>query len=81
MLKQHLHGTDCDGTYNKRRKALMVHVPAIHAGTVASGSDVVKSDKKNKNSRLSTERLGVEMQGCGVMHAAFFHREPLTGAS
>jgi hypothetical protein len=60
----------------KARHALKAHSPSIYVGTVASGADVIKSEKKKKELlRLHGKLLGTEMEGCGVMHAAFFHRE------
>jgi nucleoside phosphorylase len=58
------------------REALEAHLPRIHVGTVASGSNVIKSDReKQELKKLHGKLLGVEMEGCGVMHASFFHRE------
>ena len=63
------------------RRALQAHVPSIHVGTVASGSDVVKSEaRKQELLQLHGKILGIEMEGCGIMHAAFFHRETPTQA-
>jgi adenosylhomocysteine nucleosidase len=60
----------------KARKALSAHAPKVHVGTVASGSKVVKSEKvKRTLLNLHGKILGVEMEGCGLMDAAFFHRE------
>jgi nucleoside phosphorylase len=56
--------------------ALKVHSPAIHVGSVASGSKVVKSEVVKKDLLdLHGKMLAVEMEGCGLMHGAFFHRE------
>ena len=61
--------------------ALREHSPSIYVGTVASGTDVIKSEKKKEELlRLHGKLLGTEMEGCGVMHAAFFHRETPTQA-
>jgi nucleoside phosphorylase len=56
--------------------ALKDRAPSIHVGTVASGSLVITSKKKKEELlRLHGKLLGVEMEGAGVMHAAFFNGE------
>ena len=58
------------------QQALKAHSPDIYVGTVASGSKVVKSPAVKKQLfTLHGKILGVEMEGCGLMHGAFFHRE------
>jgi adenosylhomocysteine nucleosidase len=61
---------------DEARGALKAHSPAIHVGSIASGSKVVKSEVvKNDLLDLHGKMLAVEMEGCGLMHGAFFHRE------
>lgn len=58
----------------KARNALEGHSPSIHVGTVASGSLVIEDpSKRNELLRLHGRLLGTEMEGAGVMHAAFFN--------
>ena len=65
----------------KVAKALLGHQPAIHFGTVASGSLVIASAGKRKELlRLHGKILGTEMEGAGLMHTAYYHREFPTSA-
>lgn len=55
------------------RAALQAHRPSFHVGAVASGSLVITDPAKKKELlRLHGKLLGTEMEGAGVMHAAFF---------
>jgi nucleoside phosphorylase len=55
--------------------------PEIHFGTVASGSLVIAGTRKQiELLKLHGKILATEMEGAGVMHAAFFHREQPTAA-
>jgi nucleoside phosphorylase len=61
--------------------ALRAHRPAVHFGTMASGSLVIADEeKKNELLALHGKIVGTEMEGAGLMHAAFFHREYPTAA-
>jgi len=63
------------------KKALLAHVPEIHFGTIASGSQVIADKRKREELlRLHGKILGTEMEGAGVLHAAFFHKELTTPA-
>jgi nucleoside phosphorylase len=62
-------------------KTLLAHEPEVHFGTVASGSLVIASARKRKELlRLHGKILGTEMEGAGMMHAAYYHREVPTPA-
>ncbi|SDP04586.1 5'-methylthioadenosine/S-adenosylhomocysteine nucleosidase [Afipia sp. GAS231] len=53
--------------------AVRSHKPDTYFGTVASGELVVASQKKQKDLlKLHGKILGTEMEGAGVLHAAFF---------
>jgi len=61
---------------NRIAKSLLAHEPQIHFGTVASGSLVIASAKKRKELlQLHGKILGTEMEGAGLMHSAYYHRE------
>lgn len=63
------------------KKALLTHAPEIHFGTIASGSQVIADKRKREELlRLHGKILGTEMEGAGVLHAAFFHKELTTPA-
>jgi nucleoside phosphorylase len=62
-------------------KTLLAHEPEVHFGTVASGSLVIASAQKRKELlRLHGKILGTEMEGAGMMHAAYYHGEIPTPA-
>jgi nucleoside phosphorylase len=64
------------GRLSKARSALDSHAPSIHVGAMASGSLVIADpSKKEELLRLHGKLLGTEMEGAGVMHAAFFNDE------
>jgi len=53
------------------------HLPAVHFGTVASGSLVIANRRKRqKLLALHGKILGTEMEGAGVLHAAFYEEIP-----
>jgi nucleoside phosphorylase len=55
--------------------ALKAHLPKVHFGTVASGSNVVASEtKKQELLALHGKILAIEMEGAGVLNATF--RQP-----
>ena len=57
--------------------ALNAHQPRVHFGTVASGSLVIASkEKKDELRSLHGKIIGCEMEGAGVMHAAFYRETP-----
>lgn len=61
--------------------ALGAHKPQLHFGTIASGSLVITDPQKRQELlQLHGKILATEMEGAGVMHAAFFHREQPTAA-
>jgi len=63
------------------KTALVAHAPEIHFGTIASGSQVVADQgKREELLRLHGKILGTEMEGAGVLHAAFFQKELTTPA-
>jgi nucleoside phosphorylase len=53
------------------------HWPSIHFGTVASGSLVIV-DKRRQRQLLALHGkiIGTEMEGAGVLHAAFYQELP-----
>lgn len=56
------------------QKSLEEHKPQIHVGSVASGSLVISDEgKKAELLELHGKLLGTEMEGAGLMHAAFFY--------
>jgi nucleoside phosphorylase len=56
--------------------ALLLHKPETYFGTVASGELVVASQKKQKELlKLHGKILGTEMEGAGVLRAAFFSED------
>ncbi|MFA5897548.1 MAG: 5'-methylthioadenosine/S-adenosylhomocysteine nucleosidase [Hyphomicrobium sp.] len=66
---------------NRAARTLLAHDPEVHFGTVASGSLVIASARKRKDLlRLHGKILGTEMEGAGMMHAAYYHREVPTQA-
>ena len=59
-------------TTKRRRAELEKHKPSVYVGTIASGSLVVSDVKKKKELlALHGKMLATEMEGAGVMHAAF----------
>jgi nucleoside phosphorylase len=65
----------------RARKTLLAHDPQVHFGTIASGSLVIVSPRKRKELlQLHGRILGTEMEGAGMMHAAYYHREIPTSA-
>ena len=53
------------------------HRPAIHFGTVASGSLVIADKRKQRQLlKLHGKIIGTEMEGAGVLHAAFYQELP-----
>lgn len=57
--------------------ALRGYRPAIHFGTVASGSLVIADKKKQEELLLLHGKIiGTEMEGAGVLHAAFNREVP-----
>jgi nucleoside phosphorylase len=57
--------------------ALRVHSPAVHFGTVASGSLVIASKKKQaKLLSLHGKIIGTEMEGAGLLHETFAREIP-----
>jgi nucleoside phosphorylase len=65
----------------RMRQLLRAHEPEVHFGTIASGEKVITNPAKRKEIlRLHGKILGTEMEGAGLMHASFSHREIPTHA-
>jgi nucleoside phosphorylase len=61
--------------------ALKSHKPSFHVGTVASGSLVITDPaKRDELLRLHGRLLGIEMEGAGLMHAAFLGKDSPSSA-
>jgi nucleoside phosphorylase len=76
LMAQQYTGTHEEST-EKARAELRAHRPSIHFGTVTSGSLVIADKKKQRELlALHGKIIGTEMEGAGVLHAAFYQELP-----